>query len=571
MRFPTLAACVALLSPCIAAEPFDHMVEISDGPVPPFVNAGFDVSPEFAGGHLSGLIELPLNSEPDATIRTGADAVFEASASLLWAAYLNVPPTVPAGQTIVLGPVLDEPSKVAGIYIPEPGKVRFGVADGATLAGDFAHEFDFGSEVEPISYLSSSAIQQFALTLDEGASVSLLTVDSTGNKLIDKTYEATSFGAGSSQFVDPIINPDGEVTHLHVRNDAGLTHTRTLIRLLETGGVAWAKQVQMNGFVFPFPFYPFTAPDESYIVNFPTSVGHSFVKINPDGSLGWAKTIGKFFIPAPVFSDDGQTVWFTARTSLDPLEIDNTIVAGFDLASGDPVAAFKPGSGYDFLQVFHATGARVYFHMRRNPCEWVAGWASPDLSSISAFERTDVLGQLIPSYRNDTWVATSQFDTATSRVLMVELDGDFQSGEVQCPGFSPLEISFEPVVLDITPFVPAVTDMPVTAGDSGTTLTPATLPFAELPLDIRSCEYASFIPDKAPALATSFDQDDGFRIVLPSYKNRVYELLSVDDLAADPQQIDGLPGTGATISFEIPDVSSPSGFFVIRHHPKPLE
>jgi len=232
---------------------------------------------------------------------------FNGNGDHLWDVRLN-PDPLPDDGLELLAVAENENQFFASFEESGNAAFRFGLFRGADLTPLFAKRVTKGQLfAHQIEYFSGTKI---GATIDQGTSIDSFVLNDTGAVLFDKRYVAPQFSANG-----PLVTQSFVRNLLPSGSGYGTTVTKTTNAVV---GMSLTTTTQVTSFFsdlagevtgsgsFSFtaglsqtPAFPATLSDDSLLYRIPATLisgGTSktathLVKVKPDGSLGWAKTI----------------------------------------------------------------------------------------------------------------------------------------------------------------------------------------------------------------------------------------------------------------------------------------
>jgi hypothetical protein len=292
-----------------------------------------------------------------------------------------------------------------------------------------------------------------------------------------------------------------------------------ILKLDAGGNVSWARTLERNtpepaGDVGPDLCAPLVLPDGSIVFalgdsSFDLSVPASnhrahLVKIEPDGSLGWAQTLEDALVFISSFADDASYIYVAGAASSpgsSSLLPSSGLLARIDAATGTVTHEFRlpPEERGATLAVFATSDRYIYAgrSMPANDDTFIRDIIRLDreLSSPAGFRQRERLERFWHSGSGafmDGLLLVSEFDPDTGEVRVFNVDEDLEPLEPACTAasFTPFPVTQAEPALTVSPFSVTLEAIDVSAAPAGTELVPTTLPVMPLSLDIKECAAA---------------------------------------------------------------------------------
>jgi hypothetical protein len=533
-----VAACLQLCLPDTvpAAPSFAHVFRIDSTELPVSGSMSADADSAFLSFSLS-----PPGG-PDGLVQSmGTGAYFSETGELLWslrpAPPLEVlgsqpPPPDPGLFPVQVWAVLspgEDASKVHVTYGSGTGLHRFGIVDAASLAPVYAYETRYAPPDETL--FSFPWINDARILLRSGSeSISFLLMDAGGAAVFDWMYTSPAFldneGAGGLlQFAG--VWPFSEDSYYLIGHAGpGLVEInpggppppyKCVITRLDAGGnVMWARALERStpepagdvgpdlciSLVLPDGSIVFVLGDSSFDLSVPTSRHRAhLVKIQPDGSLGWAQTLEDALVFIGSFPDDASYIYVAGAASSpgsSSLLPSSGLLARIDTATGTVTHEFRlpPEENAATLAVYATSDRHIYAGrlVRGNDQALIPAIIrlERDLANPAGFRQPE--GRLYSGSGAfmDGRLLVSEFDPAAGELRAFNVNEDLQALEPACTAisFTPFPVTQAEPALTVSPFSVTLEAIDVNAAPAGTELVPAALPVMPISLDIKECAAA---------------------------------------------------------------------------------
>lgn len=580
-----LALCVLLTKPGEAAIPWSKALDpalptLQDPTIKQLFTDDFSLGFEF-----TGVSDLPGGFNTGQTTATGAR--FNHLGELQWAAYLDGGTNsggIRSRHQRVL-PLADLDNLFAAYTLD--GKGRIGIYNGRTLAKRFGYEFDLRAV-----WANPLAANSHVMSIDRypgnvigvaqhlGGNVNVMLFDEQGTKLADKDYSGLN-PTSEFQLPDLALHRLPDLTGFLL-----LVSPNNLLCLNNDGSVRWAKSGPGPGDI-PRS----VGPDGStlFTTAIPPLTGYPdgatfMIKLNPDGSLAWARVIHGFIPVTHVFIlgrnpvYDGANIWLTGGTPagefnefnlnlegsfLGLMRIDGdtgNILAQADLVITNREIVIGEFGGWDGTHAYFAVESggitnAISGHLLKvdgnleNP-QLVAYQGSVETTRVSLDAGTQSLLYTVSSGNG-------------SVISVVSMDAATMTPARDCGLFTPTAFQLTPATRETIPppTVPTPLNLAITATDANTTLSPTDLPLVALAINEFNFCPEGPLPPVRPALQLSQGSPGSLNLVFNSELGVTYEIQFAPSLSADFEAIESLPGTGNTITHSLNVPADGEGYY----------
>ena len=247
-------------------------------------------------------------------------ARFDPAGGMLWSNRLD-----PDGTTLQVIDLIADSEDTNRFFASanEPGNIgfRFGLFAGDTAAPVFVKAASKSAALpHQVEYFTGSLV---GASIDNGTSIDAVVLDGNGDTVFDKRYTSPSFVSGSPLIVQSYIrgllaSRNQYLTSVSQAavavNGTSVDYTMTLLPFftdLDGEMVSSARHAFNSGVTSAVPF-PSAISDDALLYRIPASdiltpgsPKTHLVKLDPDGSLGWAQTVdGGTFIQVFPTPDD---------------------------------------------------------------------------------------------------------------------------------------------------------------------------------------------------------------------------------------------------------------------------
>jgi hypothetical protein len=604
-RVLSLALSSLLLATASAQTNWSSSFKVSGGDLPAFESGILipfritALNQSNLGYALDAVSSRPDPNDPESDLDVGYLARFDPAGGLLWSVALD--PGISA-TSLDLVAVPESDDRFFATY-DEPIGVsekafRLGLFSGTNRTSFFAKRFVTGVTVPHyVEYFTGS---QMGVTLDKGTTIESIVFDDTGQAIFNKSYTSPLFGTSIPGFlIQTLVRdllPDQSayltaVSQSELSFDPitqSLSNEITLIPFLTNlaGEVTSSGSFQFQTLspgTIPFPSI---LSDNSILYRIPASTGGitiggtpipltHLIKVNPDGTLGWAKTVETSTILSVFPSPDAIYLAGSRPTPSVGPGASNGLVLKINPANGElmdqasfasidlvDTASSLSSDGTDlFLQIFSVD---PFTNQNGNPSGTTTlVKLNRDLEVMSA---SRYLGAQTFSFMapDDPVNSIGRFlfsahDPSDGSIKSISLDNQLASF-ADCDLFGPFLPTLE---TGITVNDLSVTSSPANVTDSNiqTRSTNSTINFAEAPLVITE------ICSTTRGLTIQASTGDGqVTLSFPTEEGVTYVLEFTTDLATPFGTVETVNGDGNRASFTRP-IGNGKGFYRVSPPP----
>lgn len=491
-----------------------------------------DLNFAYMNGDLNGGFSLfgyaVTDIDDDATTGSPILARYDESGEELWAVFMN--DTGELSNYFLIADFDSSEKFFAGI-VEEGPRAVLSINNGSDLSSDFAYEIDLN--VTPLkTTLNYFRDNVSGLIQDGGSSIGVLLLDSSGQKIFDKSYTSPDFlaedildGPGGNSSLQAVYLQQFEdksgylMSVVIVANDytdplnPSGTSTNIAIRLGNDGSVQWSKK-----FVFPVstaaPVFPTVGPNNSVFytisetktaVDF-VNVGFSieqkthFVKIGSSGDLEFSKTFNDALLGSYLTNVNSSSLYLSGSRLNEGSFAESTSVF---LKISSSTGAIEAEAGFDKVAagISNFSGRVSTGLVGSFRSEKVVGSGDyvttlfrldEDLENVLAanYSVDNAFGQLSPT-SDDNIIFTSNFANAP-QVGVFALDSDLNLIADGCDLFSSTSLNIIDPNIESEDLSLTTTNATITVSNSSTVLDAVTVPLKSLELSLTTC--GDFVP-----------------------------------------------------------------------------
>lgn len=609
MKAPRLCApaliSLVLITPVSAQTEWGHSFRISGSTLPPLQDGILipfritDFNNESLGYALDGVSSRPDPGDPGSEFDVGYLARFDNNGLPLWSLALD-----PGASSISLDlfAVPEDFSRFFATY-DEPTNLaqkafRLGLFQGSDGSAVFAKRFATGASTP--HYVEYFTGDQMGVTLDQGNTLETVVFDDTGAPIFNKAYSSPLFSPSTPPLLvqtlvrDLLPDRSGYLTAVAQTSlDFDLMgNISNEVKLIPFFTGLDGDVTSSNSYTFT-TFSPGTIPfpsvlaDNSVLYRIPAlfngvTVGGTpvpvthLVKVNANGTLGWAKTVNSSQIFTIFPSPDALYLGGSRSDSSGPGQR-NAVVLKIDPDNGDLLeqAAFSEIEPFDSAASISSNGSEVFVQLFStglpdgNPGE---------ASSTSTLVKLDENLQILNSrqYQGELSVASLTPDDPVNAIARFLFnahhpgDGSVRTftlndqldSVVGCDLFAPFPLTLEQGV-SIEDLAVAVAPANVTASDTTTPYADSTITFTPFNLELR--DLCSLTPGLTISPGSNRNE---ILLSFPTEEGITYEVQFSQNLDSPFTPVTTVAGSGSQASVTQP-IGSDRGFY--RVSPAPPE
>lgn len=600
-----LSQSVLLVSTAIAQTNWSHSFKISGSGLPAFESGTLipyrvtALNNTNLGYALDGNSSRPDPNDPGSTFDVGYLSRFDSSGTPLWSVALD--PGLSA-TSLDLVAVPENADRFFATY-DEPISVtdkafRLGLFRGSNQTSLFVKRFETGVTVPHyVEYFSGS---QMGVTLDKGTTIESVVFDDSGEVIFNKVYTSPLFSATTpgllTQSLVRDLLPDQSAYLTAVSQSMlsfdpltqSLSNQITLIPFLTNleGEVTQSSLFQFTTLSpGPIPF-PSVLSDNSILYRIPATTGGvtvggtaiprtHLIKINPDGTLGWAKTVETSSVFAVFPSPDAIYLAGSRPTASVGPGASNALVLKINPTNGSVMeqVSFASIDYIDTTSSVSSDGTNLFVQIfsigsPSGPGDDPSGTTTlvkfdQDLNIVAASQylETQTFSSLAPDDPVNTigrFLFTTH-DPSDGSIKSISLDDEL-APIADCNFFAPYSPALEASVV--------VTDLSVSEGTANvidtniqTPFTDSTMTFAGAPLNVTGiCSVTPGLTIQTSAANSELT------LSFPTENGTTYSLEFTTDLATPFNVVETVTGDGNQASFTRA-LGSDQGFYRVSPPP----
>lgn len=578
--------------PLTAQTKWSHSFKVADASTPPF-EPGFlaPLRPAHSGYALNAFASRLNPIDPATPSEIQYLSRFDHSGQNLWnialepggaASALNL---VPLGtDTVLLFAAFDE--------TPTTNAFRLGLFRGSDNSSIFAKRFETSAtEPHAVEFFDDA---RFGATIDRGQSLDSVVFDQSGNTVFHKRYSspdfATSTGSNAQSFIRNFL-PSRNAYLTSVSNKSDFPKQLTLTSYVTdlAGEVTSSSSFQFAPEIFgAFPI-PSSLPDGGILYHFigyfdgitvggiPLPVTH-LIKINPGGSLAWARTIYSSLLQGVFSTPDAIYLTGSRLTPNAPAPGQtDALVLQLDPATGALLnqAAFASIADLDIAEGIIVNSDHTFITINSRSLTFDPETPTRGTTFTLVKMDLDLKNPSAKQYLGDDQISSLTADDLSPNATQFIFSAA-QNADHEIRAFT-LDANLEPDSSChlFTSFTPSLSMDPVTLSNLTVTVGPATVvatdlttPIADTTIPLTSfplttTEVCSVTRGLEIKLAENGDE---LILTFPTEDGTTYRLLFSPDLVDPFTEVDALTGDGYTGTFTRP-LGNGRGFYRLSPPP----